>query len=233
MPDRSWECLHCGEQNPPYTEVCRECERHSSVPVPENQSLIVRRRPSHFAGLVFGLVAASIALGAVPFDMATNRQMLFLYCFVVGWLLILYAEFVRDSRLVEFDLPNNRLVVRGRSWRWQLLTSEYSLNQFRSVVSYTAPGRPSLNLVELVTHSGGESFNVTSFDPAIEGKSFFSLPHYIESPEAESLRKSIAALCSVEDRGYLGNRMPGAYVSPKTPNPSIHRTLRDEAAQRL
>ena len=233
MPDRFWECPHCGEQNPPYTEMCRECERHSSVPIPESQSLIVRRRPSHVAGLVIGIVVASIVLGAIPFDMASSRQMAAVPWVVVGWLLILYAEFVRDSRLVEFDLPNNRLVVQERSWRWQLRAFEYTLSQFRSVVSYTMPGRPPRNLVELVTHSGGESFHVTSFDAATEGKSFLSLPYYIETPEAENLRKSIAVLCSLEDRGYLGNRWSGAYVAPNAPNPSIHRTLRDEAAQRL
>ena len=25
MPDHSWTCNHCGENNPPYTEACRNC----------------------------------------------------------------------------------------------------------------------------------------------------------------------------------------------------------------
>lgn len=224
MPDQFWDCSHCGQRNPPYTEVCRECERQFSVPVPQRQSLIVRRRPSHLVGLVIGVVAASIFLGAVPFDMASSRQMLALPLVVLAWFLVLYAEFVRDSRLVEFDLANNRLVVRKRSWRWQLLTSDYTLSQFRSVVSYTVPGRPQRNLVELVTQSGGESFHVSSFDPETEGKSFFSLPHATESPEAKKLRESIAALCSLEDRGYFGSRWTGAYVAPNTPDTAIHRS---------
>lgn len=219
--------------NPPLTEICRVCGRPPSVSNQNDRRLIVRRKPSHLAGIVLGIVAAIMLFGAFPLDMAPSRQLAALPWILVTWLFVVYVELVRDSRVVEIDPDGKRVVERARSWRWRLRTFEYPLSQFRSVVSYTAPGRPSRNFVELVTHAGGESFHVVAFDPAFSSESLLLPLRYVESPEAEHLRKTIAALCSLEDRGYLGRRWPGAYVKSRATSPLGHNMLHDEPARHL
>lgn len=38
MPEQSWTCIHCGERNPPFTEVCRNCYKQHDSPIAQSDT---------------------------------------------------------------------------------------------------------------------------------------------------------------------------------------------------
>lgn len=178
---------------------------------------------SHRAGIAFGLFFVIVFARAFLFKTASPHELVALPYMASAWVLILYAEVVRDSRSVQIDLQSSNIVEQFRSWRYALKIRTYSLDQFGSVVSYVTPSRSPINLVELVTRTGGESLCLVWYRPSSSAKSFWSIPRDCEAPKAEALRKTLAQGFQLQDRGFLGVRWPGAYVSP-APNPADQQT---------
>ncbi|WP_334188267.1 hypothetical protein [Noviherbaspirillum sp.] len=112
----------------------------------------------------------------------------------------------------EID-PATRLVMCCyRSIFGKSRIKSYSLDQFRYVRSYITIGRFPVNVVELVTNSGGEALCLTRVEPSASSQSFFSIPRPGEAEKAKKLRCDIASSCGVVDKGYLGYRMPGCQL---------------------
>lgn len=167
---------------------------------------------SHLASGAIACVVLVLLVKILPIETADPMQLGFLGFMAALFLLVLYAEFIRDSRRVSIDSASNRVMVQFRSWRFALVMLTYPLDRFGSVVSYVTPFRFSANLVELVTHSGGEALRLASFHPASRASSFFSVPRDVEAPQAQELRQSLAKAFGLHDKGFLGVRTPGAYV---------------------
>jgi lysylphosphatidylglycerol synthetase-like protein (DUF2156 family) len=182
-------------------------------------SMTILQPRSHLASITSGIFFALVFVRAIPFDMAGSSLAALPYV-TITWVFIFYCEFVRDSRSVQIDLQSNNIIVQFRSFRFAVKTHTYPLSQFESVVSYVTPARFPRNFVELVTHAGGESLFLVRFQPSSAAKSFWSTPREGEAPKAEALRKTLAEALKLQDKGFLGVRWPGAYVSP-APNPSI------------
>jgi hypothetical protein len=59
MPDHAWLCPICGEKNPPYTEVCRECgvaAKANAVRITSLQPI----KPNFYRLAGFGLIAYAL-----------------------------------------------------------------------------------------------------------------------------------------------------------------------------
>lgn len=177
-------------------------------------SMKISQPRSFIASIVLGFFFAVAFVGAITFNIAGSRELIPLKVSGVAWVILIYCEFIRDSRSIRFDLNSKCVIEQFRSWRGLVKTNIYPLEQFGSVVSYVTPFRHSRNLVELVTRAGGESLCLVAFQPASAATSFWSIPKECESPKAEALRKTVSGVLKLQDKGFLGVRWPGAYVSP-------------------
>ncbi|HVK93894.1 MAG TPA: hypothetical protein VM571_04110 [Noviherbaspirillum sp.] len=149
--------------------------------------------PFIFCAFLTNGVSAFVFYGAV----------LFPAMLIYGWSLWF------SPMTTEIDLSAKTVVHRYRPVFGKGRIKSYPLNQFRYVRSYLTIGRFPVNVVELVTNSGGEALCLTKLDPTTNAKSFFSVPREIEAERAKEVRESVASTCGLVDQGFLGCRMTG------------------------
>lgn len=174
--------------------------------------MLIRPLQSRANAISYGVVVLAFA---IPFTFLRGLGVFWSVGAVVLWMLVAYAETLRNARFVEIDAAQNSIVVNGRTWINRERQKTYELGQFRFVISYISPGRNPENRVELLTHTAGEALCLVIF-PVRASDKFSSRwtfkPHWHESPQATLVRERLATEFHLEDRGFSGSRWPGAQV---------------------
>ncbi|RYH67821.1 MAG: hypothetical protein EON54_03780 [Alcaligenaceae bacterium] len=127
-----------------------------------------------------------------------------------------WRQFLKAQRAVVIDKASGLVTVHTMSIWGRPRTASYPLDMFRFVTSYITPGKVPLNYLELVSKSGGEALPLRDFAPAVGDTPFLSLhTTLLENHDACILRGRVARYAGLEDKGFVGKRMPGALLSDR------------------
>lgn len=110
-----------------------------------------------------------------------------------------------SKRKVKIDIKNQTISVEEYTFFGCREFRQFSTIEFNAVRSFIPAKRGgNTNVIELVRTSDNFGLFLTNLLPS-SGNQFWSLKSaHLENPEAEALRKKIAAYMQIKDLGFLG-----------------------------
>ncbi|HEY4083022.1 MAG TPA: hypothetical protein VGM81_20245 [Burkholderiaceae bacterium] len=177
-----------------------------------DHSLVIRQNQSPWLALGTTGCGALMAFGVLtPFQLSDFRQQAFAFAFLVPALLFSWAYFIGRSRVIEFDLQSNEVVIVQRSLLGLRQRTTIQLSSYNRVGSYLTTGRFTQNILALFSVDERRYFTLVSFLPSSESTGFLAIPSPVESQAARQLRERLCADLALVDLGFLNTYVPENY----------------------
>jgi len=168
-------------------------------------TIVIRTPRSSVPALSLAITVPLAILTSLPLSYASPRSLLFSLVLISLSVVLLWADSVHSSRVVEVNSVTREVRVRFRTLTFRAESRTYAVGQFVAITSYLTYGRHARNRLELVTNEL-QALLLASLEPGSKKTPFWTLlaPAEAESAQAKELRPALAEQLKINDTGFLG-----------------------------